>query len=655
VKQYDVIVVGGGHAGAEASAAAARIGAVTLLVTTNSTSVGALSCNPAIGGVGKGHLVREIDALGGLMGRVADRATVQFRTLNQRKGPAVWSPRAQVDRRGYPQEMWKTLQQINRLDFLEGTVVGIIEKAGRVDGVSLQLVGGSLVDIGARAVVLSCGTFLKGLLHVGRSTEGGGRRGEPPVEALTGRLNELGIESGRFKTGTPPRVEAKSVDVDSMVRQDGDEPRGGFSFFEPRGEIVQMPCWITSTNEKTRDVILEKIDEAPLFSGQIKARGPRSCPSVEDKVKRFPDRTSHLVFVEPEGRASTEYYLNGLATSLPEDIQDRIVRSVPGLERAKITRYGYAIEYDYFPPQALKLTLESKIIEGLYLAGQINGTTGYEEAAAQGIVAGINAAHKVLGRDDFLLDRTSAVIGVLIDDLITKGVTEPYRMYTSRVEYRLTIRADNADIRLSQKGMDLGLLSGADFARVLEKEKQVESLKSFLGEESVKPAQVNAYLGELGSSPLETGRRLLSLLRRPGVELEELIARKGLSGVLPPGEVLRHVELEVKYDGYFRRERREIEKLKKREAVRIPEDFPYEKAGNISLRAREKLAAVRPHNLGQASRISGVSVSDLAALVLELESGKVSRETSDGSEGVPDGVHGVDVEGRGNSSPLEPE
>ena len=625
--------MGGGHAGSEASAAAARIGARTLLVSGSRDSVGALSCNPAVGGVGKGHLVREIDALGGLMGRIADRATIQFRTLNKGKGPAVWSPRAQVDRYAYPQELWKTLEGIEGLDFLAGNVVGIVEKAGRVDHVFVSTPEGDVVTIGARTVVLSCGTFLRGILHIGRTTEGGGRRGEPPVNHLTEKLNELGIESGRFKTGTPPRVAAQSVNVEVMKRQDGDEPRGGFSFFEPRVETDQLPCWITATSEETHRVIRDRIDEAPLFTGQITARGPRSCPSIEDKVTKFPERKTHLIFVEPEGRTSPEFYLNGLSTSLPEEVQDAMVRSVRGLEHASITRYGYAIEYDYFPPQVLKPTLESKIINGLFFAGQINGTTGYEEAAAQGLIAGINAAHRVLERDAFVLGRTEAVIGVLIDDLVTKGVTEPYRMYTSRVEYRLTMRADNADTRLSERGVDLGLLSRADYARVLEKKERMERLLDFLGEESIRPAVVNDYLVEMGTSPLEGGARLSSLLKRPGVELEGLISLIDFPEIRPAEDIVRQVELEIKYEGYVRREKREIEKLRKREAVLIPEDFPYEKAGNISVRAREKLAAVRPRTLGQASRVSGVSVSDLAALVLALRSRNVSRETSGDGEG----------------------
>jgi tRNA uridine 5-carboxymethylaminomethyl modification enzyme len=639
VKHYDVIVVGGGHAGAEACHAAARLGARTLLVSGNLRSVGALSCNPAVGGVGKGHLVREIDALGGMMGRITDRATVQYRVLNRGKGPAVWSPRAQVDRQGYPQQMWKILQSIDGLVITEGIVVQILEEGGRVGGVALSTESGEEEQIRAEAVVLCCGTFLEGMIHIGSKIENGGRWKEAPVGGLTRSVTALGIESKRFKTGTPPRIKEANINFESMVRQDGEEPRGGFSFFESREPIRQLPCWITATSEKTHNIINDSIDEAPLFTGQIKARGPRYCPSIEDKVVRFPDRSSHLVFVEPEGRTSSEFYLNGLSTSMPKEAQTAIVRSVKGLENAEIVRLGYAIEYDYFPPEALKPTLETGAVAGLYMAGQINGTTGYEEAGAQGLVAGINAAHQVLGREPFVLPRTESVIGVLIDDLVTKGVTEPYRMFTSRIEYRLILRADNADLRLSCKGREIGLLAAEDFRRVEQKQHYMNELVHFLEDKNIEPAQVNEYLEKIGSTGIDEPARLSHLLKRPGVGLEGLVSRSGFSGELPPEEVTRQVELEVKYAGYFRRERNEIEKIGKQERVLIPEDFPYESVGNISTEAREKLAAAKPRSLGQASRISGVSISDLAALVLELGKRNVSRETSGeaGSVDRPDG------------------
>jgi tRNA uridine 5-carboxymethylaminomethyl modification enzyme len=623
VKHFEVIVVGGGHAGAEAAYASAALGVTTLLVTGSVASIGRLSCNPAVGGVGKGHLVREIDALGGIMGRVTDRATVQYRVLNKGKGPAVWSPRAQVDTLAYPVELQRALASAGSLSVMEGTVVRMRDRGGRIVGV--ELATGETID--AAAVVISCGTFLGGVIHLGKRIEGGGRRGEPAVKGLTASLADLGLAPRRFKTGTPPRVEGGSVDFSKMIRQDGDEPRGGFSFFETRPSLTQLPCWITATSEATHALIRERVSEAPLFSGQIKARGPRYCPSIEDKVVRFPERPSHLVFVEPEGRTTNEFYLNGLSTSTPEDLQREIVRSVRGLERAEIARYGYAIEYDYFLPQGLLPTLESKCVRGLYLAGQVNGTTGYEEAAAQGFVAGVNAASSALGREEFVLRRTDGAIGVLIDDLVTKGVTEPYRMFTSRIEYRLTMRADNADLRLSALGRRIGTLSAKDYDLVMRKRERREKLSRYLEEESLTPRRANEYLRRRGTKELEEPMRLSRLLRRPGVEIGELLSLTGYPDDLPPEEVLAQVELEAKYEGYFTRERREIEKMKKREDARIPEDFPYERVWNLSTEAREKLTAVKPRSLGQASRISGVSVSDLAAIAMGIQGKGVSRET----------------------------
>ncbi|MFQ6103960.1 MAG: tRNA uridine-5-carboxymethylaminomethyl(34) synthesis enzyme MnmG [Candidatus Glassbacteria bacterium] len=624
MKHFGVIVVGGGHAGAEAAAACSRLGVRTLLVSGRLSNIGVLSCNPAVGGVGKGHLVREIDALGGIMGRVTDRATIQFRVLNRGKGPAVWSPRAQVDRQLYPRQMQKELKRRENLEFLEGNVVKIMERGGRIRGVVLD--DGRIVQSGA--VILCCGTFLEGIIHTGRTITEGGRIGEKPVKGLTASITDCGLKARRFKTGTPPRVGGAGVDFEAMVRQDGEKPRGGFSFFEKRGPLDQLPCWITATSQLTHGIILDHLDEAPLFTGQIKARGPRYCPSIEDKVVRFPDRESHIVFVEPEGRGSGDFYLNGLSTSLPVELQPEIVHSVRGLEKAEIVQYGYAIEYDYFSPESLTQTLETKTVEGLFCAGQINGTTGYEEAAAQGLIAGINAAHSVLGREAFILNRTDAVIGVLVDDLVTKGVSEPYRMFTSRVEYRLTLRADNADLRLSERGRKLGLLSEEDYRVVLRRRESLEKLERLLEEENIDPVEVNDYLEAVGSSRIEEPVRLSRLLKRPEVRLSGLLERCSACSDPPDEDVARQVELEVKYEGYFRREWKDIENLRRQETVLIPDDFPYERVRNLSTEAREKLAAVRPRSLGQASRISGVSVSDLAALLLEIAKRGVSRETS---------------------------
>ncbi len=640
VKHFDVIVVGGGHAGAEASCAAARLGARTLLVTGSRSAVGALSCNPAVGGVGKGHLVREIDALGGIMGRVADRATIQFRMLNRGKGPAVWSPRAQVDRYGYPHEMWKTLNTADCLEVCEGSVVDILLGGQRVKGavISVGLTGGGREqqDVSAHAIVLCCGTFLNGVIHEGSLQEEGGRRGEPPEKRLTRSLEAIGILSKRFKTGTPPRIDGSRIDFEVLKRQDGEEPREGFSFFQEREPIQQLPCWITATSERTHTIVRDALGTAPLFTGQIQARGPRYCPSIEDKVVRFPDRESHLVFIEPESRSNAEYYLNGLSTSLPARVQREVVHSVRGLERTEIVRYGYAIEYDYFPPEKLLPTLESMKITGLFFAGQINGTTGYEEAAAQGLVAGINAAHRVQGREPFVLHRTEAAIGVLIDDLVTKGITEPYRLFTSRIEYRLTVRADNADIRLSDTGRKLGLLSEQDYRLVERKRTLFKELREYLDEKIIEPPMVNEFLEQAGSTRIEEPTALSRLLKRPEVTLRGLCSKVGLSRDLPPEEIQRQVELEVKYEGYCARERREIDKLNRQEEVTIPHNFPYDRVQNISTEAREKLIAVKPQSLGQASRISGVSVSDLAAIVLELARDNVSRETSGRRSGSAD-------------------
>ena len=584
----------------------------------NMQTIGQMSCNPAMGGVAKGQILREVDAMGGLSGIVSDKTMIQFRMLNRSKGPAMWSPRTQNDRWRFAEEWRLTLEGIQHLHFLQETAESLLVRSKRVEGVRLS----SGNKVFAKTVVLTSGTFLNGVMHIGEKQSGGGRAGERAATGITECLNELGFESGRMKTGTPPRLDGRSLDYEEFEVQQGDEQPAGFSFMRQPLPKKQMCCWIAHTSEEVHDVLRSGFDRSPMFNGAIKSSGPRYCPSIEDKIDRFADKNSHQLFVEPEGWNTVEVYLNGFSTSLPQEVQEEALRKIKGFENARFFRPGYAIEYDYFPPTQLTHSLETKSVEGLFFAGQINGTTGYEEAAGQGLMAGLNAARKVQGQDAVVLRRDEAYIGVLIDDLITKGTEEPYRMFTSRAEFRILLRQDNADQRLTPLAHELGLAKPERWQRLQEKMEQLGKVKNEWERLSVVPNEVNKVLEKSGSKKIDQKVKAISLLSRPQLGIHSLLEnndiRNRTESITRDQEVLQQLEIETKYSGYIQRERENAEKLKRLEYVQIPTDFEYQKLGSMSMEARQKLAERRPENIGQASRISGVSPSDIQVLLVYL-------------------------------------
>lgn len=613
---YDVIVVGAGHAGCEAAAAAANLGSKTLLVTMNMQTIGQMSCNPAMGGIAKGQIVREIDAMGGYSGIIADKSAIQFKMLNLSKGPAMWSPRTQNDRMLFAEEWRYALENTPNLDFFQDMVKSLIIENNKAVGVVTSLG----IEIRSNSVVLTNGTFLNGLIHVGDKQLGGGRMGEPRAFGITEQLVSLGFEAGRMKTGTPPRVDGRSLDYSKMDEQKGDEKPQKFSYSDTPKLTKQLSCHIVYTNETVHDILREGFNRSPMFNGTIQSLGPRYCPSIEDKINRFAERTRHQLFVEPEGWKTVEIYVNGFSSSLPEDIQIKAMKHIPGFENVKVFRPGYAIEYDYFPPTQLKHTLETKLVDNLYFAGQINGTTGYEEAAGQGLMAGINAHNKVHDKDEFILNRDEAYIGVLIDDLITKGTEEPYRMFTSRAEYRLLLRQDNADIRLTEKAYHLGLAKEERLRNVEDKISKSQELESFLRETSLKPGLINPILESIESNPVDQAYRASQFLTRPNITLEKLDEIDSIKEVTSQytDEVREQAEVNIKYKGYIEKEKENVAKLSRLENVKIPEDFDYIKLSSLSAEAKQKMNKVRPKTLAQAGRISGVSPADINVLMVYL-------------------------------------
>ncbi len=616
-EKYDVIVAGAGHAGCEAAAAAANMGSKVLLITMNMGTIAQMSCNPAMGGVAKGQIVREVDALGGYSGIIADKTTLQFRMLNRSKGPAMWSPRAQNDRMRFAEEWRLTLESIPNLDIWQDTVTGVLVKNKKACGVKTSMG----VEVESEAVVLTNGTFLNGVIHIGEKKFGGGRTGEKAAYGLTEQLVELGFEAGRMKTGTPPRVDGRTLNYSLMEEQWGDEESSRFSYTDVNIPTEQRCCWITYTNSRVHEMLKEGFEKSPMFTGRIKGLGPRYCPSIEDKINRFAERDRHQIFVEPEGFKTVEIYVNGFSTSLPEDVQYKALRLIPGFENAKMFRPGYAIEYDYFPPTQLSLTLETKLVDNLFFAGQINGTTGYEEAASQGLIAGINAHQKVHNQHEFILKRSESYIGVLIDDLITKGTEEPYRMFTSRAEHRLLLRQDNADIRLSGKGHELGLISDERLDKVNRKIADSDDIVKYTKTRSIEPVRVNQLLEDLETSPLTQNTKLFNLISRPQVSINDLQkADDGLKELLSNynKETIEQAEIKIKYESYFDKELEIVEKMRKMEDKEINPDFNYLQLVSLSKEAREKLMKIKPRTLGQASRISGVSPSDISVLMVHV-------------------------------------
>lgn len=616
-KKYDVIVVGAGHAGCEAAAAAANMGSNVLLITMNMATIAQMSCNPAMGGVAKGQIVREIDALGGLSGIISDHSMIQFRMLNKSKGPAMWSPRTQNDRVLFAQEWRLALEKIDNLDFWQEMVKEIVVEKGSVVGVKTGM-GHTIM---AKSVVLTNGTFLNGLIHIGEKRFGGGRTAEQAAKGITEQLDSLGFETGRMKTGTPPRVDGRSLNYEAMEEQKGDEVPGKFSFSNTKPLKKQRSCYITYTNPTVHGILETGFEQSPMFTGRIQGVGPRYCPSIEDKINRFAERDRHQIFVEPEGWNTVEVYVNGFSTSLPEEVQYNALTKIPGFENAKMFRPGYAIEYDYFPPTQLELSLETKRIKNLFFAGQINGTTGYEEAGGQGLIAGINAHNKVHGIEPFILSRSEAYIGVLIDDLINKGTDEPYRMFTSRAEFRILLRQDNADIRLTKKGFDLGLASQDRLEKVNDKLQSVEALENVISSFKIKPTKVNSQLESLGTATLKEGTSMEKLLKRPELGINELkTISTDFSELIDSytKEVIEQTEIKIKYATYIDKESQLAGKLGTMDSKKISDTFDYNSIPALSAESREKLNKVQPKTLGQASRISGVSPADISVLLVYL-------------------------------------